>query len=298
MSAINSSKESPVKCYEITKCSDKERESCYVWMNFKEHPEDMEDLKCWVIKGTYHEDQAQVQKCRKCNYYQSLNRDSGIRANHETDLAVVSCSGTINQEKTDALSRVWAALKKHNKHKVLLDVSNVNNIYSCGLSILVKMHKETADAGGMLVVVGGRDHLHQILHSSRLTRILHLAPEETAGRELFEAVRRKREEEQRSKAEATAKAAEEARRAAEAAKPKPQPKKFVRCWDYWKGRNPNNATTCDECFQKQNPKPQPCWIVEGVVEGVTFQFVNESCVDCRYFHEFGTVPQGQAVQEL
>jgi anti-anti-sigma factor len=284
-----------VKCYEVTKCSEKERQSCYVWQSFRDHPADMEDLKCWVIKGTYHEE-GRAQKCRKCNYYIALNREAGIQASHETDLAVVSCSGTINYEKTGALSQVWEALKKHKKHKVILDVSNVNNIYSCGLSMLVKMHKEAAEGNGMLVVVGGRDHLHQILHSSRLSKILHLAPEQTSGRELFDAIARKKEEEQRQKEAATTKAAEQARQearlAAEAAKPKPPPpKRFVRCWEYWQGQNPNNATNCNECFHKLNPKAQACWVIEGLVEGVTFHFVNESCLDCAYFEAFGRVPQ-------
>jgi anti-anti-sigma factor len=285
-----------VKCYEATKCGEKERETCYVWNHFHEHPEDMEDLKCWVIKGTYHEEHLdQTKKCRKCGYYVALNRENGIDARHDADIALVSCAGSINYEKTMAIGQVWEALKKHQKHKVMFDISNVNTIYSCGLSLLVKMHREASAADGMLVVVGGRDHLRQILHSSMLSKILHLAPEHESARQLFDAMAQKKKEYAQQKAALAKKAQEEAARAAEAAKPKPPPpKRFVRCWEYWQNHNPRNATTCNECFHRLNPKAQACWVIEGLVEGVTFHFVNESCLDCAYFEEFGKIPQGQA----
>jgi anti-anti-sigma factor len=283
-----------VKCYEVTKCSEKDRIACSVWNTFHEHPEDMEDLKCWVIKGTYHEEHLdQAKKCKKCKYYIALNRESGLQTHHESDIALVSCAGSINYEKTTAIAQVWEALKKHNKHKIVFDISNVNNIYSCGLSMLVKMHNEAKAADGMLVVVGGREHLHHILHSSKLSKLLHLAPEHESARQLFDRAARQKEEVARQKAAAEQKAREEQARAAEAAKPKPAPKRFVRCWEYWQNHNPKNATTCNECFHKLNPKAHACWVVEGLVEGVTFHFVNESCLDCAYFEEFGRVPQTQ-----
>ncbi|MBN2036495.1 MAG: STAS domain-containing protein [Chitinispirillaceae bacterium] len=280
-----------MKCYEIIRCDEKVREACYVWNNFKAHPDDMEDLKCWVIKGTYHEEHLdQTKKCRKCRYYLALNRESGISTRHDADIAHIACSGTINHEKTSALTQVWEALKKHKKHHVVFDVTNVSNIYSCGLSMLVRMHNEARAAEGMLVVVGGRDHLHYILHSSKLSRILHLAPEHESARELFNAAARRMHEEEQAKAATARKAAEEARISAVAATPKPVPKRFVRCWEYWQNHNPRNATNCNECFHRKNPIAQACWIIEGLVEGVAFQFVNESCLDCAYFEEFGKVP--------
>jgi anti-anti-sigma factor len=281
-----------VKCYEVTRCSEKERETCYVWKHFSGHPEDMEDLKCWVIKGTYHDErQDQTKKCRKCGYYTALNQGSGIDARHDADISLVSCAGSINYEKTAAIGQVWEALKKHRKHKVIFDISGVNTIYSCGLSMLVKMHQEAGAADGMFVLVGARDHLLQILHSSMLSKILHLAPEHDSARKLFDALARKKEEAAQQKAALAQKTREEDVRAAEAAKPPTPPKRFVRCWEYWQNHNPRNATTCSECFHRLNPKAQACWVIEGLVEGVTFHFVNESCLDCAYFAEFGSVPQ-------
>jgi anti-anti-sigma factor len=289
-----------VKCYEITKCSEKDRAECYVWKNFGEHPEDLEDVKCWVLKGAYHEAGSHAQTCRQCKYYLALNREVNVAADKATDVALVSCSGAVNSEKTGALEKVWEAIKKHNKNKVVLDLSRVTAVYSCGLSLLVKIHKETLAAGGMMVLVVGQGQAHQILQSSKLSKILHCAADQTAARELFETATRKKEAESQAAAEKSRRAAEEERRAAEharqaeaAAAPAPAPaqpkKKFVRCWEYWNNQNPHNATTCDECSNKLNPKPQACWVIEGNVEGVTFHFVNEGCLDCRYFEEFGKV---------
>ena len=69
----------------------------------------------------------------------------------------------------------------------------------------------------------------------------------------------------------------------EAAKPKERPP----CREYFKNHNPRNATTCDKCFRKINPTNEPCWIVDGIIEGVSFQYVNDECEDCPHFVAWG-----------
>ena len=75
-----------MKCYEITKCSDKEREQCFVWNSFREDPEDFENLKCWILKGMYHEeDKGQREKCKKCKYYITINHETGLATEYSAD---------------------------------------------------------------------------------------------------------------------------------------------------------------------------------------------------------------------
>ncbi len=267
-----------MKCYEVTRCSEKDRAACYVWTSFRDHPEDMEGCACWLLRGEYHEEGSrQAQKCRKCGYYCAVNRDAGMAVENMADVAVISCSGTINLEKTRGLEKAWEAVKKSNKNKVLLDITKVSSIYSCGLSMIVKMHRECAAVGGMLIVVGCPEFLRPVFHAARLARHLLFAPDRDAALQRISAAAASRKEEEERKAAAAAEA--------------PPPKKYVPCWEYWKGQNPHNATTCDECFHRQKAPDRPCWVVEGLVEGVVFQFVNETCVDCRYFDEFAVVPQ-------
>jgi anti-anti-sigma factor len=299
-----------MKCYEVTKCSEKERAACNVWNSFREHPEDMEGCACWVMTGAYHEDGRQAQKCRKCGYYLTVNRDTGLGVENQADVALIACSGTINLEKTKALEKVWEVVKKGNKSKVLLDIANVNSIYSCGLSMMVKIHREAKAAGGMLLVVGCPQSLYGVFHATKLAKHLLFVQDRNAGLQHFAALAaRKKEEESRVQETESRKAAEQQRVADSAAPPArraPAPvaetapamptapvvtKKYVPCWEYWKNQNPRNATNCDECFHKKNAPQRPCWIVEGLVEGVVFHFINETCVDCRYFEEFGVVHQ-------
>jgi anti-anti-sigma factor len=299
-----------MKCYEITKCGEKERSSCQVWNGFRDHPEDMEGCACWVLTGAYHEEGGrQAQKCRKCGYYLTINRDTGLGVEHQADVAIITCSGTINMEKTKALEKVWDVVKKNKKNKVLLDIANVNNCYSCGLSMMVKMHREAVAAGGMLLVVGCPQTLYGVLHTTGLAKHLLFVQDRNAGLQHFAALATRKQEEERQKETEARKAAEQqhaaataatagrraAPEAAETAKPVASPptsqKKYVPCWEYWKNRNPRNATNCDECFHKKSTPQRPCWIVEGLVEGVVFHFINETCVDCRYFEEFAVVHQ-------
>ncbi|MCU0608166.1 MAG: STAS domain-containing protein [Chitinispirillaceae bacterium] len=294
MRSTQNSKDSPVKCYDITKCSDADRAACSVWTTFRNNPEDMDGLRCWVIKGIDREEnKAQAQKCRKCRYYLLLNQESGVVTDGNAKIATVSCTGAINQEKAAALEKVWASLKK-SKNLVLLDISKVNNLYTAGLSMLVKMHVETKAAGGMLVVAGSHGVVQEIIAANKMTRIFHFAPDMTTAEQLFDAFARKKDEEVR--AAVAAAQPKPAPRPVEAEKPLRKPlKKFIPCHEYWKNRNPRNATNCDECSNKKKPTSRPCWMVENVVEGITFTYVNESCIDCAYYEEFGQSAQGQSL---
>jgi anti-sigma B factor antagonist len=264
-----------VKCFEITKCSELDRKSCIVWRTYKDLPQDMENIKCWVIKGVYlEENKAQLQKCRKCAYYIKMHQNSGISSNLGADMAIITCEGSINNDKSRALDQVWTSLKKSGKFKILMDISNVTNIYSCGLGQLVKIHKETEANKGALVLVGAHGTVSTIFSSTKLNHLLTIVEDQSSAIAIFDEIKKKE------------------LAAIEAAIPKPVPKPVrqiktrIPCWQYWKGANPKNATKCDECYKKITNDKDPCWIVAGMVEGISFQYVNEECVGCTYFEEF------------
>ena len=60
------------------------------------------------------------------------------------------------------------------------------------------------------------------------------------------------------------------------------------CFDYWHGKNPKNADNCNDCFKRIKPTSRPCWLIESNSNGVVMQYVNEECVDCDYYLEFGS----------
>ncbi len=263
-----------MKCFEITKCSEQERQNCIIWKTYKDLPDEMESIKCWVIKGVYQEEnRQQFQKCRKCPYYQKMHQNTGISSSLNSDVAIVTCEGSINNDKTRALDQVWTSLKTNKKFKVLMDVSNVTNIYSCGLGQLIKMHKECEAHKGVLLIVGVKDTVRTILLSTKLEKLLRIYENPEDAVKYLQNLARKEQE------------------AIEAAnRPAPKPPRVIKtrvpCWVYWKGQNPANATRCDECYKKVSNTKDPCWIVEGMVEGISFQYVNEACVGCKYFDEF------------
>jgi anti-anti-sigma factor len=257
---------SSVKCYEVTQCGEKERDACYVWNSFRSNPADLENIQCWVLKHVFQqENQELIKKCLNCRYYLLIKQDTGIASDFESDVASINCEGTINNEKVRALGEIWEKLKQSNKNTVLLNLSKVNNIYSSGLGMIAKIHKEAHDKNGILIVLGAQGYAMTIFESTKMSKILAMVPDSRAARELLD----KRKE------------------AAKPPAPPPPSKKRPPCWEYWKNHNPRNATLCDECFRKINPGKDPCWMVEGVIEGVSFQYVNEDCQDCDYFGEFG-----------
>lgn len=264
-----------MKCYEVKNCSAKEREACFVWNSFSANPQDMEKIKCWVLKGAYQNDK-QMAECKKCKYYLMMSQESGIVPQFSADLAIINCEGIINSDRSSALDQIWENLKKSNKTKVLMRIGTVSNIYSAGLGVLIKIHKETAAAGGVLVVEGAKGYVQNLLSSTKLDRLLKLAANDEEARAIFEAFTKKLQE-----------AAAAAAPVAVIEPPKPR-KERVPCYVYWKDKNPRNATMCSECTKKIKPTEEPCWIVEGMIEGISFQYTNEDCEDCGYYMEFAT----------
>jgi anti-anti-sigma factor len=261
-----------VKCYEVTKCTKEEREACYVWNSFRDNPQDMDNVKCWVLKGAYQEESGQqLKKCRQCAYFITMNHETGISSDSDADVAVVTCEGTINAERTKALEKVWDNLKQHNRVKIILDITRVNNIYSCGLGAIIKIHKEAVAAKGMLVVIVTEGYVTNLFAVTKLGRILRVVKSHRDAHDIFESMKKKEVE----------------AKAVETVKPPPKPKERPACYVYFKNHNPKNATTCDECFKKIKPTGQPCWIVDGMIEGISFQYVDEECESCPYFMEYG-----------
>jgi anti-sigma B factor antagonist len=249
-----------------------------VWNTFKDNPADMENVKCWVLKGAYQEETGKLLKqCKQCAYFIMMNRDSGIASDPSSDVAVVTCEGTLNAERSMALEKVWANLKQHNKSNIILDLSRVNNIYSCGLGAIIKIHKDTAELKGLLVVIVVEGYVANLFSVTKLSRILKIVENHRTANDIFEALKKKEEEKKAVVAPIVEKPA----------KPKTRPA----CFEYFKNHNPKNATNCDECFKKIKPTGQPCWIVDGMIEGVSFQYVSEDCEGCPYFAEFG--PQAE-----
>jgi anti-sigma B factor antagonist len=260
----------------MTNCSQKNRDSCFAWNSFRETPKDMENIKCWILKGAYNEEnREQYEKCRQCAYYGAMNRESGIVSNADANLAIITGEGSINNDRNSALEKTWQTLKAHAKAYVLLDLSRVNTIYSSGLGTIIKIHKETQAMGGLLIVLCPEGYVKNLLQVTKLSRILKVAGNLNDAHKAIDTHKQ-------LQAKKTVQV-HEAKEPPKQQKPKERPP----CHVYWKNKNPRNATTCEECFKKIKPSLLPCWVVDGMIEGISFQYVNEDCEPCSYFEEFG-----------
>jgi anti-sigma B factor antagonist len=266
-----------VKCFETAKCSQKDRDSCFVWNSFKDSPKDLENIKCWILKGAYSEEnKKQYEKCLQCAYYAAMNRESGIVSDTDADLAIITGDGAINNERNKALEKAWQTLKGHGKSHVLLDLSRVNNIYSSGLGTIITIHKEALAMGGLLVVICPDGYVKNLFQVTKLSRILKITGNLRDGHSAIGAHK-----------QLQVKKPVQAPEAKEPVMQRQAPKERPPCHVYWKNKNPRNATNCDECFKKIKPSQQPCWVVDGMIEGISFQYINEDCESCPYFEEFG-----------
>ncbi|MBD3422750.1 MAG: STAS domain-containing protein [Chitinivibrionales bacterium] len=205
-----------------------------------------------------------------------MDRESGVTADFEGDLALITCEGVINNEKTRGLASVWHMLKQATHTRVLLDLSNTNNIYSCGLGVLLRMHKEAEESGGMLVISGAQGYVKTIFESTKVNRVLHLAPDNRLARELFGA-QRNRYHTQES--------------ADRAPQQTPAQQHHPAYWEFRQHHSRRDGHACVQCKYAGGNPQLPCWIVEGEIEGVSFRYINEDCEKCDYFKNYGTAAQ-------
>ena len=164
-----------MNCYEVTGCTDDDKASCIVYRNFQNNASDMENISCWVLKrgspGWTPEDEA---RCAECAYYEAMNRH-GVSARlgeGENDAAVIECSGTLNALRTAALREVADKLKAQNRGKVILDLSAVTNIYSSAMSMIVRLHLQCEEMGGLLVMSGATGYVKVAIHTVSIDRLV------------------------------------------------------------------------------------------------------------------------------
>jgi anti-anti-sigma factor len=238
----------------------------------------MEDIKCWIIKNVYHPDQKQqLAKCKKCNYFLQMNKSSGVSSDTMQATAIIKCTGPLNNDRVRALEKVWETVKKSGKKHFIIDMADVSNVYSCAIGLIVKIHTEIEQLNGRLIISGAQDFTLSLLKTVHVDKMIQFESDTSEALNAFDELIKRQEEEIRLKEEAV----KEAEAAKIAARKRPP------CWEHFNNHNPKNATKCDECFRKATQNTSPCWIVDGHIEGISFQFICEDCLECSYFEEYG-----------
>jgi len=281
-----------MKCYEQNGCTEHARLSCYVWQKFSKDPQDMENIACWIFKGNgdvsnkkYHTD------CRQCGYYHAVHSTTGISVDETAEPVIISCEGVINNERSTLLTQAWESLRKRSKTCILLDLSRAVTLYSSALGVITAIHKDITTAGGLFMVYCPQGFVKKYLQTFKLDKIINIVSEKNEAKTVWDAY----------KITAAEKAAQQAAEiivqdiAASTAAVEPEQKPATRaaiknrpyCFGYWNGRNPKNADSCNDCLKKIKPSTRPCWLIESDSNGIIMQYVNEDCVDCDYYLEFG-----------
>jgi len=162
-----------MKCYEITGCSEEQRKNCFVYKNFQNNINDMENISCWVLKKGCAEFHSEDQnKCDHCPYYAAMNEQSITVKFDEHENVAIECRGTLNTIRSAALGKVAGKLKKDKKSRVILDLSSVSNIYSCALSMIVRFHLQCEELGGTFVIVGATGYVMVAFKTASFDRFI------------------------------------------------------------------------------------------------------------------------------
>ncbi len=260
-----------MRCYEAAGCSEQKRSECFLYSAFQDKREEMENLPCFIIKGRSQEkEQKKSCGCGKCCYFKAINRDGLELKNGANSSLVIVCRGVLNDTKADAFTTIIQRFERIEPSNVVLDFTSVTNIYSSCIGKIVRLHLLCQKKGGKLIVAGAGQHLQVLMESLKLDRIFVLTTGVESAEQYLLALQKKKE------------AAREKR---DVSGRKLCNKGTQRCWEYFKGHNPRNATSCDECAVKSSDLKKPCWIIEKVSEGVAIEYVNEECCCCKYYEE-------------
>ncbi|MFH0920786.1 MAG: STAS domain-containing protein [Fibrobacterota bacterium] len=230
--------------------------------------------QCWIF--VMDDNGGLNRQCEKCPYRTELTPESSVTVAENGNAVTITLKGEINEKRALELKKIMDAQLK-TKTGVFVDCAGLSQIEPVALGILLRTYKILKEKNNEFFLIAPSDALLAVLQSTMLIKIM---PAVRSMDEASHFINKKQEAvrtgEAKAQEEAKIKRLEEA--------------KSVRCWDYFKGQNPQNATPCMVCHYKASGSGQPCWIIQGEIEGTTFEYVNEDCLTCDYFLKFN--PEG------
>lgn len=165
-----------MNCYEVTRCSDEQRAACVVFRNFHNKPSDMGNIPCWVLKrGDPNWTADDADGCRQCSYYLAVNHHGITVGYGPEDTVVITCGGALNLLRTQVLGEVADKLKAQGKSRVALDLNAVTNVYSCAISMMVRLHLQCEEMGGAFVMIGATGYVKVAIDAVRIGKIVKCA---------------------------------------------------------------------------------------------------------------------------
>jgi anti-anti-sigma factor len=160
----------------MTKCRKELRASCFVFRNFHNKPSDMENIACWVLKrGSPGWTDADGERCHQCPYYLAVNHQGITVGYGPSDTVIITCGGALNLLRTQVLGDVADKLIDQKKCRVVLDLSAVTNIYSCAMSMMVRLHLQCEEMGGMFVMIGATGYVKVAIETVLIDKIVKCA---------------------------------------------------------------------------------------------------------------------------
>jgi len=165
-----------MNCYEVTDCSKERRASCLVFRNFHNKSGDMDNISCWMLKrGDPGWTDADAERCRVCPYYLAVNHH-GVTVSHGPGgTVVIACGGALNLLRTQVLGEIADKLKEEGRCRVALDLSAVTNIYSCAMSLMVRLHLQCEEMGGLFVIAGATGYVKVAIDAVLIDKIVRCA---------------------------------------------------------------------------------------------------------------------------
>jgi len=231
--------------------------------------------RCWLF---VQDEQGRLnKKCEKCVYRNALIGEEGVVVRESGQSYIVTLMGALSDAHVASLKSALDQYFTKDKALLLLDCSTLKSVPERALGLIIRTYKTVKEKGRDLFLMNVQPGFRYLLEETRLIRILTLC----ASIEEAETHLKRREEALRT-GEAKAKEEKKQKLIVQA--------QSVRCWDYFKGRHPKNATTCLECHYKISGAKRPCWIIMGNIDGVTFEYIDEACTSCPFFLEFN--PEG------
>jgi anti-anti-sigma factor len=224
--------------------------------------------QCWI----YNMDEASRvnKKCEKCPYYNEFLKTEPLRLEEKGNYSLITLPAEIDEKRLPELRKLLDTALARSVKTLLLECSSLQQVSTLALGLILRTYKLLKEKSGELYILNPTEIFTSLLRSTMLSKIL---PTARSAEEVV-ALLQKKEDEIKS-GEAKRKEEELAKRKKEA--------ETLRCFEYWKGQNPANATPCSVCHFKVSGSTRPCWIVVGEIEGITFEYVNEDCLDCKYY---------------
>ncbi len=103
----------------------------------------------------------------------------------QEDILIIKADGDLNAETADEFVESIGKLVDAGLRSIIIDCSELDHISSCGLAVLVRLHRRMEEKIGDVKIAAVKSLIVNVLRMTRLNKVFSIYPDVESARQAF-----------------------------------------------------------------------------------------------------------------